>query len=228
MSRILPMLLAFVSAPGPAHARQSVPLPMQSPGGTVGQSNATAGMTDILDIKPPLEPRWDPTLLYWILGIIGLLALLAAAWWWYRRRKNKEAAPPPPRPAHEVALEGLDRLQAEPGMPGKEYYFRLTAVLRGYLEGRYGFKALEMTVEELGPELDKRAKREPMMREVKNLLKEADPVKFAGQIVSAEKQQQDANFARRFIWATKPVDEIDELSEQRKAQDSQTDMKEKA
>lgn len=75
----------------------------------------------------------------------GIMRLLA-------RRRRVEIPWVDPRPAHEIALAALDALQSEQ-LPAqgkmKEFYFRLSEIVRAYLEKRYGFGALEMTSDEI-------------------------------------------------------------------------------
>lgn len=104
------------------------------------------------DIAPPvaLTRRGLPLWLTILLGIVALLCLLAALWWWYRRR-TRPAEAPPPRPAHLVALEALRQLQHDNLITmGRidEFYVRLSAIVRRYVEWRFGLRAPEQTTEE--------------------------------------------------------------------------------
>jgi len=58
---------------------------------------------------------------------------------------------PPPRPAHEVALERLDRLGARLGTSDdlRPFIFELSEIIREYLGARFAFNSLELTTEEL-------------------------------------------------------------------------------
>lgn len=75
----------------------------------------------------------------------GIMRLLAS-------RRRVEVPWVDPRPAHVIALAALDALQSEQ-LPAqgkmKEFYFRLSEIVRAYLEKRYGFGALEMTSDEV-------------------------------------------------------------------------------
>ena len=51
-------------------------------------------------------------------------------------------------------LKDLEKLMA---INGKEFYFKLSAVFRGYIQDRYGIDALEMTSEELIPNIKRLA-----------------------------------------------------------------------
>ncbi|MCK6575495.1 hypothetical protein L6V77_30940 [Myxococcota bacterium] len=84
-------------------------------------------------------------------GLLGTLITVAVSRWLAARRRV--VAPwVDPRPAHVIALAALDALQAE-SLPEqgrmKEFYFRLSEIVRAYLEKRYAFAALEMTSDEI-------------------------------------------------------------------------------
>src|SRR5207248_1436644 len=67
---------------------------------------------------------------------------------------------PPPRPAHEIALERLDRLGAYgflENADNRPFYFAVSEIIRDYLGGRFGFDSLELTTDELMEELTRRA-----------------------------------------------------------------------
>jgi hypothetical protein len=108
--------------------------------------------SDIRDIKPPLELEVSYRGLIFLL--IGGLALAALAVFLARkvfRRKEKVVPLPPPLPAHEIAYRELARIR-KADLPSrgriKEYYFRISDVLRHYLENRFRLRAPERTTEE--------------------------------------------------------------------------------
>ena len=104
-----------------------------------------------------------------------------------RKRKNKPIfiRPAKPKdPAHIIALRDLDAIKQEDlWQKGKmkEYYTKISDVLRVYLEDRYGIHTLEKTSYEILQDL-----REPNLHfeqqpynELKQLFETADLVKFA-------------------------------------------------
>ena len=100
-----------------------------------------------------------------------------------RVRARRGARPaPPPRPAHEVAMEKLDRLGAYgflENADNRPFYFAVSEVIREYLGARYGFDSLELTTDELMAELRRRAGRELVLSEAEGWLAGCDLVKFA-------------------------------------------------
>ena len=138
--------------------------------------------SDIRDIRGILNPASRiKTLLAAILIPAAAMALLAL---WTRKRKREaiEAALRA-RPPDEIAYERLSELRSmklpEKGLI-KEYYIRLSEIVRYYLEGRFFFRAPEMTTEEFleslreDPEL--KAEHKQLLRE---FLSHCDMVKFA-------------------------------------------------
>lgn len=119
---------------------------------------------------------------FWWIIVIALLAI--AAFIWAIRRYKKEGTvlkkKPEPTP-YETAMKNLRELKArnlwEQGME-KEYFTRLTDILRIYLDKRFGINAMEMTTREIMDRLyesDVKDKRDY----VRQILSVADFVKFA-------------------------------------------------
>lgn len=162
---------------------------------TSGSDGNATPMTDIHDIKPLLSMGPDLQWLYWVLGALGLAALAVLVWHLWRRRKRPAPSIPAPPPAapHIEAYQALDALEAQAGISGKQYYFRLSAILRRYLERRYGFPAAEMTTEELLPRLDGLPLDADLAPALKAFCRSADPIKFAG--ADAGRNQMHAHMA---------------------------------
>jgi hypothetical protein len=88
----------------------------------------------------------------------------------------------PSRPAHEIALEELNRLEAEKlWQQGnfKMYHTRLSDIIRAYIEHRWQIPALEQTTDEILSGFSKGMLEEELYRKLKHLLETADLVKFA-------------------------------------------------
>jgi hypothetical protein len=193
-------VLTAVGVRGQARAAGPITVDVQS---VLPKDLASA---DIRDVKPPVPAglwRW------WVLGAALLAAAGIALVWWMRRRPARPAVGPGPRPAHEIALEALERLRQE-WLPGKgryeEYYVRLSGIARTYVEGRFGLRAPEMTTEEFlqsvvqAPELT--AEQRELLRD---FLTHCDLVKFARYQPSAEEAGQAFASAHRFVVQTKII-----------------------
>jgi hypothetical protein len=162
---------------------------------------------DIRDIKPLVTIKRNYTLLI-ALSIAGLLllSLVIGGIYFYRTRYRKSKATPP-MPAHELALEELDRLQRE-GLIAKgiykEHYFKISEIFRRYLERRFHFQAVEKTTEEILPEILNIKGFDQMVKgSAKTFLYHTDLVKFAKYIPDTEEVDQEHKEAVNFINDTK-------------------------
>jgi len=124
----------------------------------------------------------------YIAGGLAAAGLGAALALFIRRRLRARAAhrpAPPPRPAHEVALERLDRLGASLATSEdlRPFTFELSEIIREYLGARFAFDSLELTTEELVLRLRRRVPPQEMrgfvLGEVEGWLAGCDLVKFA-------------------------------------------------
>ena len=114
---------------------------------------------NIADIKPIYKVPIGWTDVWpWLLRF-GLLLLAAALigfaiYAYIRRRNNKPifSAPKPAELPHITALRELDKLRSEKLWQSnhtKDYYTRLSDIVRTYIEGRFGVTAMEMTSDEI-------------------------------------------------------------------------------
>jgi hypothetical protein len=169
----------------------------------ISGTEKTVQMTDIHDIKPPEKIGVNFTLLYYVLGTILMLALLAILFIWFRKRKKKikekEIVVLPP---DEAAFASLDELTEVERIDGKTFYFRLSAILRTYIYERYGINAPEMTTEEFLPHIEKLELPGELKKGVRALCHSADPVKFAGLSAVQTVMENDLNFVRNFVKQT--------------------------
>ncbi len=168
---------------------------------------------DIRDIKPPMTPPRDYRA-YILWGLLALLAIAVAVFIWYflkRRREGKPLLPTrtkPPRPAHELALEQLDGL-AKTNLLGegefKEYYTRMSDIIRQYIEHRYFIYATEMTTTQLLATMRNEGIKKPHIDLLHTFLMRCDMVKFAKYIPSEEELAETTNMAYQFVHDTKLV-----------------------
>ena len=90
--------------------------------------------------------------------------------------------PVPVLPLEDRTRAALRTLQAE-NLPEKgrtrEFYFRLSEILRSHLGERYAFEALECTGTELVERLNRLPAPELPKEELKKFVEESDLVKFA-------------------------------------------------
>lgn len=163
-------------------------------------------MTDIHDIRPPVPVGFDmpPWLVPVLLALSGVALLAALFFWWLRRHKKRTIETIVPElPPERVAMQALDGIGDVRGQEGKAFYFRLSAILRQYIFGRFGVGAPEMTTEEFVPCIERLPVDRDLARQLKQLCRAMDPVKFAGQGVDEKKMEHDLFFVRGFVRQTK-------------------------
>jgi hypothetical protein len=222
---IIPMLMLICMSwiyPGPAAAQAPAAVPNPSstlppvsqdgsedPNGTA--PDGAAQMTDIHDIKPLQILGTDPRLFLYALIAAGVLALCIILFLiWRKRRKQQTEEDAIPRPPEEIALAALGDLADMTLEDGRIFYFRLSAILRRYIEARYRIHALEMTSEEFLPVIEKLGSDRKIQQDLRELIRSTDPVKFAGQPALNTKMQDDMAFARDYIDRTTPVQDLAE------------------
>jgi len=221
---ILALLIVFIVygaalADMAANVQGQKPVPMaQAPQGDPSMAQPATGqetaMTDIHDIRPPVDFGVDPQVLTYLLyALAGLLILagIIALIVYLKRRKRARSMPDVIVPPEQAALEKLRTLKLDDPKDGKLFYFELSSILRGYMEGRFGLDALEMTSEELMPHVMKMDLDSDLKQGVRAFVAASDPVKFAGQPPVREAIDRDVQFVECFVHATMP--KADESSE---------------
>jgi hypothetical protein len=155
-----------------------------------------------------MEENLWPAYIAGALCAAGLGALLTMLLVRRLRARRGERPGPPPRPAHEVALEKLDRLGAYgflENADNRPFYFAVSEIIREYLGGRYAFDSLELTTDELIAELRRQAGRELVLGEIQGWLSACDLVKFAKISPSATEARGALESAIRIVTTTRPV-----------------------
>jgi len=161
----------------------------------------------LYDIRPPDEVPVRTYRLLWALAALAAAAALGyAAYRWLRRPRAAAPAKAAPKEPLEVrARKALEELRAQ-DLPGqglyREFHFRLSEILRGYLGERYGFDALESTSPELLDRL--RRLRTPGLDygEVERHVNESDLIKFARARTTPDACKRELELAHRVVEAT--------------------------
>ena len=150
-------------------------------------------------LAPPPPPRWP-----WVVGILALATvaspfIVRAILAWRRRARR--------RSAYDIARSRLDQLLAKPRPTAEQidaFYVELSDIVRRYLEDRFELRAPELTTEEflasVGESPDLSRDHQALLRE---FLRQADLVKFAGLQPSHEDVERSIDAARRFINETR-------------------------
>lgn len=178
------------------------------------EEERTLPLMDEMARTPLTEPNIIRDNWRWITAIAIILAVLLFSWILLRKRgknspdriaKLEEIIPPDVR-----ALRLLDALIAKDLVNRgeiKQFYDRISEILRDYIEGRYGLHAPERTTEEFLEEL--RVKPGVFSKQhlllLNAFMKHTDLVKFARVIPADEEISQTVADTRSFIRETTPA-----------------------
>lgn len=169
----------------------------------LGEQRAELTIDDIEDV---LEmPRPASFVWLWALGVVAVVTI--AGLWLYLRRKRVKELVRIFKPAHEIAYERLRTLVKEDLVGAgriKEFYERISDILRHYIEHRFSLRAPERTTEEFLAEL---ANTEVLpaceKQRLGEFLKHCDLVKFAKHNPTTEQIQETFDLVKDFIEETK-------------------------
>ncbi|MEO1513627.1 MAG: VWA domain-containing protein [Bacteroidota bacterium] len=146
----------------------------------------------------------------WLIGVFGLILVGFLIWWYIRyRNRPKEVVAKPAIviPAHELALQKLEELKAarlwQQGEV-KAYHSQLTYIFREYLENRFKLQALESTTDEIARQLSQiQLLDQETERQVRQMLQQADLVKFAKAKPPEEIHDQLFQLTESFVLQTR-------------------------
>ena len=178
-------------------------------------------ITDVVDAEHKLFdiiPDWVTITWPWILLAIALLALIIFVYLkWLRHGMLPLVPVKKPVPPYVLAIEKLNALQQkklwQQGAE-KEYYTQLTDILRGYLYGRFGINAMEMTTPQILTKISDTDEAKEFASFVHSVLKEADFVKFAKAKPAAPENELAFRNVREFVELTKPIEKPEEKDSQ--------------
>lgn len=184
---------------------------------TVGEPELETGEdSDIHDIKAPEKtPLLVSEISGYVISSIVLLCIIAAAIYTIRKallkrngkstaKKSAEAAVPP----HVRAIHDLETLHNQKLWQSgkhKQYYTRLTDIMRYYLWGRFGVNAMEMTSEEIIKESRTLPLSDTQRSGLADMLRTADLVKFAKYTPEGESNEKIYYEAYYFVENTKEM-----------------------
>ncbi len=171
---------------------------------------------ELKDIKPPLDIPFNYR--FWgmvaaAVLIFGILLYLAYRLWKRKQEKGYVFTPPPPAPpAHEVALNALQELFSSDLLEReqfKEFFSRLSEIIRAYLEGRYFIAALEETTTEIMQEIQAHLADESLRKQLQEILTTSDLIKFARYIPAKEEIERLKELSVDFVQKTKIIYEAE-------------------
>jgi len=186
----------------------------------LGEQRAELKIDDIEDV---LEmPRQKSFVWIWALGVVAVAA--AAGLWLYLRRKRVKELVRIFKPAHEIAYERL-RVLVDEDLVGagriKEFYERISDILRHYIEHRFSLRAPERTTEEFLAEL---ASTEVLpvsqKQRLGEFLQHCDLVKFAKHNPTTQQIQETFDLVKDFIEKTKSDERKVDVTEMAGSEDA--------
>ncbi len=169
--------------------------------------------------KSTVESLFEWNSSYFWLSVLALLCFLGAAIlavrYFNQRPITRRIILKPAEQPHKWAMREITKIREERSWTtddAKDYYVRLTDILRHYIEQRFHFSAKEMTTAEIMEKLLK-AKDENTLRELRQILETADLVKFAKYKVDLNENDANLMKAIEFINETKietelPIDPV--------------------
>jgi hypothetical protein len=158
------------------------------------------------DIKPPVPYPADYRIWLWTgLGILAAAAIAFGIFIFLKRRKIADGQAVLLTP-HELAYRDLNQLASENLIERgeiKHFYYRISGILRQYIENRFGLRAPEQTTEEFLSGLDKDASFPSEYRILlRTFLRNCDLVKFAEFKPDKEEIEKTFESCRAFIHGT--------------------------
>ena len=153
---------------------------------------------ELMAVRSPWQKGW----ILWSAG--GVVALVIASLLVWRLRRREKAVAEVRKSPLETALAALEQLEKDDLVAKgelKEYYGRVSSILREYVEGRYGLQAPERTTEEFMEDL--RRDSGTLSKEQKSLLEKflmhCDLVKFAKFEPSADEVRATFESCKEFV-----------------------------
>ena len=172
------------------------------------------------------EPYTFDDFRIYIYLILAILAIIGFWIYWFviRKRKETEDAPTyrtlPPFEEAILRLNELDEKLLWQNNKIKEYYSELTEIVRGYIERELKVPALENTTDEVlamikdFKNVDSIETSKETIKKLKDLLQEADLVKFAKSkplAIEIEDDRRDAEFIIGNLKPKQIIEKEDEL-----------------
>ena len=166
---------------------------------------------DYYDIKEPLEPpfNWVPVLI----GAAIVIALGAAIWFlirWFKNRKNKQELTPEqmltPYEYAQLQITEIEQEQLWQAGKIKEYYSRLTDVMRLYMERQMDINAMESTADELIDKMHEIRLPKELQERINELLHLSALVKYAKEKPGVGQNEAALKTTKDFLEQTKPAE----------------------
>ena len=182
-----------------------------------GEDGKIAGAADIRTTEWSLSERFAK----WLPWIFVALCVIGLSVWiirkWRARELSEEKMVPteikPTEPAHLTALRDLERIESDAIWENgdvKKHHSNTSEVLRRYLEGRFEFRALERSTEEIKRGIPNLPLLSEDAETLLNILELTDLVKFAKWNPTTDDHIRVVKRAIRFVEQTLPNIEASE------------------
>ena len=176
--------------------------------GTVSTDRTNAELKPARGAMDPVIGRKSPW--PWIAAIAGAAISFAITMFFVRAARRRRAVQARVS-AYDAAMAALAALEAR-GAPADAdadaWFVELSAIVRRYLEGRYGVRAPELTTEEFLQEARRSRELDELHRNrLGEFLAACDRVKFAGWRPTAEESLATLGAARAFVDETRVITE---------------------
>lgn len=164
-------------------------------------------------IKPIKGPIAVPITFTELLPWIGLFLIIAALVYYFfiRKKKTKPIAifkPKPKQPPHVKAIAALEQLKKEKlwqqGLI-KDYYSKLSGIVREYIEDQFDVPAVESTTYDTIFLMRRKSLADESLRILQELLELSDLVKFAKSKPLPSEHDRSMNNAESFVRNTAPT-----------------------
>jgi hypothetical protein len=209
---IPPLVLKYATKPAdgstPAFDNELVTdtLKVEVRSALTSQDSVTAPR-DITGTRVPAREPWK----WWQIAALAASALAAGgiAYWAYRAIRRRLLRPPPPVEPEVWALRELETLSRRDWIASgqvREYYYRLSEIVRRYIELKFHLAAPEMTTEEFLTALSRNQSALPYdALRLRVFMEACDLVKYAAFAPRSEDATDALLTARAFIHATAAV-----------------------
>lgn len=163
--------------------------------------DSLASPRDITGVRTPPPPPMTTREIALIAGsiIVGLLLTAAAAWWIIRAMMK----PPRPLSPEAWALRELASLAGRDWLAigeAREYYYRMSEIVRAYIERKFGLRAPEMTTQEFISTLSRDRTRLPVdSAGLREFMQRCDLIKYAALAPTRDDAAAALETARSFV-----------------------------
>lgn len=172
----------------------------------------------IKDIKAPIdEPLTFAEILPWIIGAVliaaGVIIVLYLLKRFGKKKQHEILDFDPDIPPHILAFRQLKELDEEKLWQNnrhKEYYVRLTQIIRLYIQRKFDIPALEMTSGQLQEAVADITGKIGLFDDFREMTENADLVKFAKHMPLPDENSKAMSICLEFVEKTKPEEHTSE------------------